>query len=491
MAKPVVTTVDASSITGGRATFNANLTYTGGLQTSRRFKWGRTTSMTEPAILVGTTTTTGTYSYTMTGLLPNTTYYFQAVAINEDGEATGARLQFTTLAGVSVTTVSAISVTHNGATIRGNLTSTGGLSTTRYFKWGSTVGMTEPTINKGATTTTGAYSHSLTGLSPNTTYYFKATATNADATNEGDRLSFTTASPPVAVPTVSTDSASSITRESATITGSVSSDGGATATRYLRWGPTTSMTTVINKGTGTGSFSESLSNLSPNTTYYYEAYATNSAGSGYGGRKQFTTSSISTASVSTTAASGIGYYSATIGGRISDTGGNNPLRYIEWGYSSSNMPWVETFGAGGVGNFSTTISVSPNTTYYFRAYATNSAGSSYGDIRSFKTLSLRPVEWSWTSSELSAFNNQGIVTALTAARWNAFVDKVNEFRAWKARPSVGGKGTSGGTFTAAMFNTVKNGINDMAVTGIANVASGDVIYGSYFVTLAAKLNSIT
>lgn len=96
-------------------------------------------------------------------------------------------------------------------------------------------------------------------------------------------------------PTVTTTAASSIAETSATSGGNVTSDGGATVTSYgVCWdtssNPTKSNSTT-NDGSGTGSFSSSITGLSAGTTYYVRAYATNSQGTSYGSEESFTSSS--------------------------------------------------------------------------------------------------------------------------------------------------------------------------------------------------------
>ena len=98
-----------------------------------------------------------------------------------------------------------------------------------------------------------------------------------------------------AVPTLTTTSIASITNTSATSGGNITSDGGTTITaRGIVWStitnPTIALTTKTSNGTGTGSFTSTLTNLTPKTTYYVRAYATNSAGTGYGNEISFTTS---------------------------------------------------------------------------------------------------------------------------------------------------------------------------------------------------------
>jgi uncharacterized protein (TIGR02145 family) len=97
-------------------------------------------------------------------------------------------------------------------------------------------------------------------------------------------------------PTVSTVTVSGISTSSATCGGNVTSDGGATVTaRGVCW--STSQSPTINSdhttnGSGTGSFTSSITGLSAGTTYYVRAYATNSEGTSYGDEVSFTTSTI-------------------------------------------------------------------------------------------------------------------------------------------------------------------------------------------------------
>ena len=97
----------------------------------------------------------------------------------------------------------------------------------------------------------------------------------------------------VAEPTVTTAAISNIDKNTATGGGNVTADGGATVTaRGICW--STAQNPTINDshttdGTGTGSFTSSMTSLEANTTYYVRAYATNSAGTAYGEQVSFTT----------------------------------------------------------------------------------------------------------------------------------------------------------------------------------------------------------
>jgi uncharacterized protein (TIGR02145 family) len=109
-------------------------------------------------------------------------------------------------------------------------------------------------------------------------------------------LKDSTTAPTGNLPTIITTQVNGITHNSATSGGNITSDGGFPVTsRGVVWStssePTVSLSTKANNGAGTGSFSSSLSSLSPNTTYYVRAYATNNEGTGYGKDVSFSTTS--------------------------------------------------------------------------------------------------------------------------------------------------------------------------------------------------------
>ena len=99
------------------------------------------------------------------------------------------------------------------------------------------------------------------------------------------------------VPSVTTTEVSDITESTAICGGNVISNGNATVTaRGVCW--STSHNPTLNDshttdGSGTGSFTSSITGLTPNTTYYVRAYATNSVGTAYGNEESFSTSTAS------------------------------------------------------------------------------------------------------------------------------------------------------------------------------------------------------
>jgi len=210
-------------------------------------------------------------------------------------------------------------------------------------------------------------------------------------------------------PTVTTTAASSITQNSASSGGNVTSDGGVSViARGVCWSTSENPTisdTHTTDGTGTGSFASSITGLNPGTAYHVRAYATNSAGISYGADLTFTTSTTAPI-VSTTAVSSITTSSAESGGNITSDGGDSvAARGVCW--STSANPTISgnhTSNGIGIGSFaSNIIGLSPESTYHVRAYATNSAGTGYGDDLTFTT----------TVAILVTFNFSGTVTEVT------------------------------------------------------------------------------
>jgi uncharacterized protein (TIGR02145 family) len=213
-----------------------------------------------------------------------------------------------------------------------------------------------------------------------------------------------------AYPSLTTSSISSITSTSANAGGNISADGGASVSaRGLVFGTASNPTlsnTVLIIGSGTGSFSGSLTGLTPNTTYYIRAYATNSAGTAYGNAVSFQTSPVAVPTLITTDASGITQTTVTSGGTISnDDGATITERGIVYGtLTNPTTSNTKVSSGSGTGSFSVNItSLTPNTTYFIRSYAINSAGTGYGNNTTFQTTV--PAVPSLTTREILNITN--------------------------------------------------------------------------------------
>jgi uncharacterized protein (TIGR02145 family) len=242
-----------------------------------------------------------------------------------------------------------------------------------------------PTISDDKTsdgTGTGSFTSNLTGLTPGTNYHVRAYATNSFGTSYGLQIYFST-NP--SIPTLTTATISSITSITASGGGNISSYGDSPITSSgVCWSTSQNPTISDNKtldGTGTGSFTSSLTGLTPGTNYYVRAYASNSFGTAYGNQVSFLTDP-ALPTLTTSTIYSIISNTASGGGNISSNG-VSPVtaRGVCWG--TSQNPTIsdnKTSDGTGTGSFTSLITgLTLNTKYYVRAYATNDAGTAYGN----------------------------------------------------------------------------------------------------------------
>jgi hypothetical protein len=197
------------------------------------------------------------------------------------------------------------------------------------------------------------------------------------------------------VPTLTTVAVTNITMSSAQSGGNITSDGNADVfDKGIVWSTIPSPTYGAsgyntNDGAGTGTYSSIMTtDIKPGTTYYVRAFARNSAGTAYGNELSFTTLSPSLPTITTDVISSKTDNSAITGGNVSSDGGNAVTsRGVCW--STTVNPTVldsKTIDGSGTGAFTSSLTaLTSSTTYYVRAYATNNAGTAYGNEVSFLT----------------------------------------------------------------------------------------------------------
>lgn len=286
----------------------------------------------------------------------------------------------------------------------------------------------------------GAYSTSITGLLAGTTYYIRSYATNAGGTSYGPvKTQATTYS----APTVTTGAVTSVDKFSATLNGNITSDNGSAVTERGFVYSTTTNPLVGGSGvtkqtvTGTtGAYLLNATSLSAKSTYYVKAYATNAAGTSYGGQVSFETLSAAP-SITSTGVTSLLDTTVTLGGNVtSDNGATVTERGVVYNINTDPTIYnskVVVSGTTGVYTGDVT-GLTAATTYYYRAYATNSYGTSYGESISFRTEPSKPTAFTGTvvgKTRVDLTWTKGIGSTYTIIR-----------RATGSYPATPGSGTS-------------------------------------------------
>lgn len=283
----------------------------------------------------------------------------------------------------------AISVSYTSANVTGEVTDEGSSPVTdRGFVYGKQGEARQDTMYCG--NGAGEFPTRLTNLEPNTTYNCMAFARNDAGTTYSGKATFTTL--PMAQSDITTSEPTDIGHTHATCGGYVNSDGGSEVTeRGVCWATTLNPTTIdshLNNGTGTGEFSINITGLTANTTYHIRAYAVNSKGTSYGDDVTFKTLDYTTPTVITGEVIETTNTTAICGGKVSSGGGLTvTARGVCWSRTNENPTISDshTTDGTGTGEFTSNITgLTANNTYYVRAYATNSKGTSYGERKTFK-----------------------------------------------------------------------------------------------------------
>lgn len=246
----------------------------------------------------------------VTGLTPNTLYYFRLVAENAYGKSTGAQYSFRTTQGVPAPrgsaptpiTLAASSVTRTTANLNGSVDPNQN-ATEYWFEYGTTqnLGNTVGFISVGSGDVKVPVSASIAGLEPLTTYYFRVNAQNQFGTVNGTIQSLKTAGPAVSptpsAPKAVTGNETGVTSSKATLRGNVTPNGLETtywfeySTDSLIGSLLLQSTSYFGAGSGTAevAVNTEISGLSSKTNYFYRIVAKNSLGTVRGDIDSFRT----------------------------------------------------------------------------------------------------------------------------------------------------------------------------------------------------------
>ena len=399
-----------NSITFSTAIAPGNITSIGNTPvTSYGHVWSSTNlspTIADSKTNLGTTSAATPFNSSLTGLQPNTFYAVRAYAMDGGGVIYSLPDFFYTSKNDPANIVFFVpppNVTDTTATFLGKITDIGSSPVTQYgLVWSSVNSL--PTINDNKSDLGSAsgpinFTYTLTGLSAFTGYYVRAYAINAAGIFYSGAYAFYTARH-YTPPSITSGSISNISFTSATAAGTITNTNNASIIDYGHvWSSTNNLPTINDSKTQLGSsasavsYSSSLTSLVPGTTYYVRAYATNIGGTSYGGPISFMTPAYVLPSVTT----GDPFYQppgltnaiVDFPGTITSTG-NTPI--IQHGHVWSKINTTPTLadsvnqlGTSATGNYNSIFSttVIPSGTYYVRAYATNSAGTSYGVAKTF------------------------------------------------------------------------------------------------------------
>jgi PKD repeat protein len=220
--------------------------------------------------------------------------YLVTLKVTDDLGFTASTSQQVVVAGPNVreTTEAATAISASGATLNG-VVEPNGAGVAYHFAWGTSVGSltnSSPVVATATGTAAVPVSASISNLLPSTTYYYELVATDPGGASIGPLLSFVTLS---SAPQATTGAATSVSRASATVHGTVNPFG-LNTTYYFQYGTTTNYgksTAHLGAGAGTlaAAVSADLRGLTPGTKYHYRLVASSSAGIVDSVDKQFKT----------------------------------------------------------------------------------------------------------------------------------------------------------------------------------------------------------
>lgn len=203
--------------------------------------------------------------------------------------------------------------------------------------------------------------------------------------------SFSTACVPVYLPEVSTVQVYQISSHTAKCTGVVIDNGGGFVTgKGICWSSSPTPTLINSfstNGTSNEAFTQHITGLHPDSTYYVRAYATNSAGTAYGNILSFKTYS-ETNRIYTFNPTGITGARCSTGGHIADDLGDS-ITSRGICYRTTHDPSLSNliiYSGSDTGSFTIQMrDLHPHTMYYVRAFGICSGDTIYGNEVFFKT----------------------------------------------------------------------------------------------------------
>ena len=187
-----------------------------------------------------------------------------------------------------------------------------------------------------------------------------------------------------------------VTESSATINADLKSSGNENVLFRgiciaMQTNPTINDIKYEEQGNVLGQYNAKFDNLQYNSKYYARPYLTTDSKTIYGNQLTFTTKAISLPTLTTKDVSEITQNNAILNGKIENDGSSKIIAKGFYYSKLNSTPTISDQKVESTGNFefsSTVSGLEPNTTYYVRAFASNLAGTAYGQVVTFKTTSF-------------------------------------------------------------------------------------------------------
>ena len=402
------------------------------------------------------------------------------------------------LARPSINSATSSNLAETTATLNATVTANGA-ATDVFFEYGPSLafGNVTSTQSIGSGNSPVGVSANLAGLQANTTYHYRAVATNSQGTTTGNPLSFTTTTP---LPVVASMPATFIGAYGANLNGDVTPNGLNTSV-YFEWGDRSDLLGNASSPQGIGSGTNIVGNfaraegLNPDSTYFFRVVALNAANGvtnkTYGATLSFRTLSVKP-TVLTLGATNIVTNAATLQGAVNPNGTPTSF-YFEYGPTTS---YGATTMAQDAGNGSNSVSLSAvltgltsGQTYFYRAVASNSFGVAVGTDQSLFTgipppavTTLAPASLTTSSAQLRGSVNPNNSYASSWFEWGTTTnygstsrvlatDNAESYGNFNFSSPNNGGGTGWGTYSRFSAGTG-------AGTFLANNSSNQTIDGA-------------
>ncbi len=390
---PAASTIHASNVKSRAATLfgavDPNCS-----ETSYYFEYGKTTDygFVTATKSAGTVCDSTSVAESVSDLEPSTTYHFRLVAKNMAGTTLGDDLTFETLSSTFVAITDHTTSIGQTSVILNGRVNPNDENAKYYFEYGEDTdykfGRTfQSNVEAGSEDV--PVNAEVFSLKPKTTYHFRLVASSILGTTFGEDLSFETLPDP---PDAITTPQSNVTSRAATLNGTVNPNCSETS-YYFEYGKTTGYELGSTPPQSAGSSCDStlvavgVSELEPSTTYHFRLVASNSAGVVYG--EDLTFETLPAPPDVITDPAHFGQTSAKLNGRINPNK-ENTTYYFKYGETTDYELGSTPVNNAGSGDEDSRVSeevsgLDPDTTYHFRLVAYNTAGTTLGGDRTFRT----------------------------------------------------------------------------------------------------------